>query len=534
MITPFRLLMLSLFALMAVAPLAAQDLIEEANQAFAAGDQDRALALYDQVLSRDPDNIHALFRSGQLLSWTRRFTEAVERYDRLLGVQPDHFDAMHERAKVLSWDQRFGEAEAAFRALLARDPSHREARIGLARVLSWSGQQSAARAEYERVLEQNERDVDAAVGVAQTWAWSGQRTVARQWYERALEVEQGALGSLLGVAYLDLAEGDLRSASRIANQLAAEHPQDRDVAELVRAVETARRPWYRAAWERLEDTDDNELDISRLEIGWTLPARARLTLGISRFDMSSPFGEGRIDSPSLTVVASPGVRSRLTARLGADFREDSTGNSSTELIGGLAWQQNFSDNWRVVLAGDHDSFRYSVPILDAGITTTSYGVRLHGDPGDYFRMTLGTGGASYSDDNRQQNADVGLWLRLPVRAFTLQIGYVGRYLDFDHDFDNGYFDPQDFRSHVGQLLGRGNFGTTRAYWDFRVESGVQSFTLGGRDVKNEELLGWFATLGLPLGRAASLELFGGKSDYALQAATGFESTQYGVRLRLQP
>jgi Flp pilus assembly protein TadD len=534
MMTSLRLPILSIFLLVAAVSLAAQDPVAEADQAFAIGDQQRALALYDEVLSRDPDHIHALFRSGQLLSWDRRYAEAVARYDRLLRLQPDHLDAMHERAKVLSWDRRYSEAEAAFRALLDRDPRHREARLGLARVLSWSGRQTAARAEYERVLEQNETDVDATVGIAQTWAWSGNRAVARQWYEQALEVDQGVLGSRLGVAYLDLAEGDLRSASRIANELAAEYPADRDVAELVRAVEAARRPWYRAAWERLEDTDQNQLDISRLEVGWNLPARARLTLGISRFDMSSPFGDGRIDSPALVLVTTPASNSRLTARVGADLREDSAGNSSTELIGGLAWQQNFTDNWRLVIAGDRDSFRYSVPILDAGIVTTNYGVRLHGEPGERFRMTLGAGGADYSDDNQQRNADVGFWFRLPVRAINLQIGYVGRYLDFDRDLDHGYFDPQDFRSHVGQVLGRGTFGASRAFWDVRIESGNQSFTLSGRDVKNEELFGWFATLGFPLGRAASLEFFGGKSDYALQAATGFESEQYGIRLRLQP
>jgi tetratricopeptide (TPR) repeat protein len=534
MMTPLRLLMLSFFLLTAVAPLAAEDLITQANQAFAAGDQERALALFEEILASDPDNVDALFRSAQLLSWTRRFPEAIERYERLLLLQPDNVDAMHERAKVLSWSQRFGEAEAAFRSLLERDPSHREAQLGLARVLSWSGQQTAARAEYERVLAQNEADVDATVGVAQTWAWSGNRTIARQWYERALEVDQDFLGSLLGVAYLDLAEGDLRSAARIAAQLASQYPDNSDVASLMRAVETARRPWYRAAWERLADTERNELDISRFEIGWNLPGRAQLSLGISRFDMSSVSGKGRIDSPSIILTANPGTESRIIARIGADFRDDSAGNSSTELIGGLAWQQNFSPNWRMVVAGDRDSFRYSVRILDEGITTTTYGVRLHGDPGDYFRMTLGIGGATFSDDNERLNGDIGLWLRLPAPRMTLQVGYVGRYLDFDQDLPHGYFDPQDFQSHIGQLLGRGNFGSTRSYWDFRVEAGVQSFTLGERKIENDEMFGWLATLGFPLGRVASLEIFGGKSDYALQSATGFESEQYGIRLRLQP
>jgi tetratricopeptide (TPR) repeat protein len=533
MMTLLRLLMFSIVLLFSVAPVAAEELVEQANQAFAAGEHDRALALYNEVLALEPDNVHALFRSAQILSWTRRFNESIERYETLLRLQPDHADAMHERAKVLSWAQRFEEAEAAFRSLLQRNPSHREAQLGLARVLSWSGQQTAARIEYERVLEQNATDLDATVGVAQTFAWSGNRATARQWYQRALEVEQDFLGSLLGVAYLDLAEGDIGSASRIAEQLSTQHPDNTDVNALVRAVETARRPWYRAAWERHSDTERNELDISRLEIGWNLPARAQLTLGISRFDMSSTFGTGRIDSPSLVLTANPGVNSRITARVGADFIEDSTGNRSTELIGGLAWQQNLSPAWRLVVAGDHDPFRYSVRILDEGITTTTYGIRLHGDPGDYFRMTLGAGGASFSDENQRRNADVGLWLRLPLQAATFQVGYVGRYLDFDHDLPHGYFDPQDFSSHVGQLLGRGNFGSTRAYWDFRIESGVQSFTLGGREIDDDEMFGWFATLGIPLGRTSSLELFGGKSDYALQSATGFESEQYGVRLRLQ-
>ena len=46
--------------------------VAAADEAFDAGDNTTALALYDEVLATTPNDVHALLRSGMLLSWDRK------------------------------------------------------------------------------------------------------------------------------------------------------------------------------------------------------------------------------------------------------------------------------------------------------------------------------------------------------------------------------------------------------------------------------------------------------------------------------
>ena len=47
--------------------------IASADAAFDEDDQAQALELYDEVLTTDPGNVHALLRSGMLLSWSKKY-----------------------------------------------------------------------------------------------------------------------------------------------------------------------------------------------------------------------------------------------------------------------------------------------------------------------------------------------------------------------------------------------------------------------------------------------------------------------------
>ncbi len=508
--------------------------LEAADAAFAAGDEARALELYDQVLAQDAENTQALIRSAMLLSWRRSFAEAIARYDRVLAKSPENGPALHERAKVLSWSRRFEEAEAAFRALLVRDPGDRDARLGLARTLSWSGRQGAARREYLTVLDAHPNDAEALVGVGQTYAWSGHPREARRWFDKAQEFHPGTKEANLGLAYLDLARGRTEDAEARAADLDRAFPRDPEVAELRREIGKAGGPWAGAFYDRISDTDDNRLDVYRLEGAGRLSRRVELRGGAALHDMRSPGEDARAESlyAVLALRAAPGHI--VSLRAGASRLRDVAGASSTEWIGGLVYDWNVGGDWSGAVAYNHDPLLYSPEILDHRIIIDSYAATISGQLGDYWQVAAEANYWDLSDGARRPLGAFTIKRRWPAGVVRIETGYAFRWLDFDKNLDHGYFAPSNFTAHSLVLRLAGPFGATKAYWDLTLEGGVQSFSLPDAHVSNDRVLAATGLVGIPLGRTLTLEVLGAYSDFAQQNPAGFESRQVGARLRWRP
>ncbi len=524
------LLLLLLFSSARAADLA------EAEAAFEAGDQARALALYEEVLRDAPDAVPALVHSGMLLSWDKKYAEAIQRYDRALRLEPGHPQASLERAKVLSWSGKNAEAAEAFRAMLTRRFQDRDARLGLARSLSWGGHQAEARHEYNVLLQRDPKDIEALVGTAQTHAWSGDLVNARREYEKALAVQPDARDALLGLAYVDLWNGDRAAADRTGSALHARFPDDPEVADLRREVGKAGKPWVTGGYTSLEDTDDHSMDTLRLETGFGFRL-FDLGFGAVRYDLGHPLeGDSTIQGFYGTAAFRPTPRQLATARLGAERLEPPGVERHTETVYGLAWTYGIGGLWQVQAGFDHDPYRYSTAILLNQVTVDEW--RLRGDAapwpawrfsGGYSRGTLDALGADVEND--RNGFDLGGWYRQPFGRISTEFGYIFRYLDYAHDLDLGYFDPQDFTSHLLQGRAFGPFGSSKAYWDLSLEGGLQSFDLTGEHVSNDQVLGGSALFGYPVTDALAVEATFLASDYALQSATGFRSRQAGLRLR---
>lgn len=510
-----------------------EDPLKAADAAWAAGDQPRALQLYDAALSRDPQNMHALIRSAMLLSWTRRYDEAVARYDRALKVTPDDPTVILERAKVLSWSRRYSEASAGFHKMIKIDPTNHEARIGLARTLSWSGNQLAARKEYTALVDLNPNDSDALVGVAQTYAWSGDQTTAHGWYDRALKADPTHRGALIGLAYVDLAMANRSAADRRASDLARRFPNDGDVRELRSAVRRAMTPSVEASYEALKDSDHNDLDTSRLRLVIPLPERADLAASVARYEMRSRRSEGSVSTAHLQLILRPAPLHRFTFRGGIDRSENSLGKKKNENIGGVSWAIGDEAKLLAILSADRETFKYSVPILDNRIVVDSYTARLISIT-RRVHFEAGGGVGEFSDDNRRNNGDALLLFRFPPKnGVRFEAGYGYRYLNFEKTLNHGYFEPNDYNGHTLQLRLGGPFGSTRGYFALAAEGGYQSFSFRGVKTKNDKFAGETATIGIPLGSVLTLELSANKSESAIAAASGFSSKQLTARLRFQ-
>jgi tetratricopeptide (TPR) repeat protein len=485
------MLILALSSSVAIADLASAD------RAYVAENYAAALEGYLEVLESQPENPRALLRAARLLSWENRLQESVDLYDRAIQATPGERDALLGRATVLSWD----------------------------------GQTSAALIDFERLVERDPGDVEALLGMARCYAWSGRHRQARTQYERVLQLQPDQTGARVGLAYLDLWSGDLGRARKETLALQDEQPNDRDVKRLVRDLSKSVGAWWMIDLSRLTDTDDNELDSWLLSGGLGLGGGVRLDLGYGRYEMEDLSGSTSIDNLHGILSMHPARGQRLALQLGMDRRTDTGGMTDEDFIGGLRYSWGLDRRWQLHASAMRHAVRYSPLITDNGITFDQVELNLRGTIGDRTNLFATIGSSEFSDDNERIHALAGFLYRLPVRPITMQVGYTGRYMDYDADLANGYFDPQSFTAHLAQLRLSDRFGARQYYWNATVDGGIQSFTVGGSSVDNDGVFIVAGTIGVPLKAKMNFELYGNYSNYAANNAAGFESRTFGLRLK---
>jgi Tfp pilus assembly protein PilF len=503
-----------------------------AEAAFNRGDVEASLKMYDEILAQNPNDVAALIRSAQFLSWRQQFAESVRRYERAIALDPKNSFAQMERAKVLSWSKRLPEALAAFRAIVTADPNNLEAQMGVARVLSWGGDQAAARTAYLRILERNPNNADAALGVAQTYAWTGDQPNARVWYSKVLQIEPSRRDAEVGLAYIDLAEGDRTAASMRASALEKRYPSDKDVRELRSAVNHASAPTFRAVLDHADDVEENEVDYFGVESGFALPRRADLTLGYGHTTLTDALErEGTVQQGFVSLGLRPAPGQRITLRAGAEILERTNGSNTTKPIGLFSWGIGLGRKVEGRLEAERRSVRYTTTALDNGIMVDAYSASILVTPIPSIRLTGAGGVWRFSDTNERTNADAGLSYVWPVKSVRIETGYAYHTFTYDKSLGHGYYDPEDYKAHAGviDINKDAKFVNLHAY----IEGGVQTSTFRGLTSNNDQFLTLVGILGFKVTPLAVLELVGSKSNSAMQNPSGFKSKGFAVRLRLQ-
>ncbi len=243
-----------------------------ADSAWIAGETDRAAALYEAELQRDPRRAVALHRLALTRAWNERYEESLALFDRLLELAPENLDARVDRARVTAWAGDNIAAVEALDELLARNPSHlpalqaraqflswegqydaalstygrlldiapeeRSVHFDRARVLAWASEYDAALAAYDSLLARNPQDVEALLARAQVLSWSGAFAEADAAYETVLAIDADNLEARRGRARTAGWGGNLIAAESRWRGILADHPED--VGSLTGLAQTLR------------------------------------------------------------------------------------------------------------------------------------------------------------------------------------------------------------------------------------------------------------------------------------------------------
>ncbi len=462
---------------------------------------------------------------GDLYASREDFKNAAEEYIRAFPLEKKF--SIQERLKMgiaISWGDRLDEAIAVFQSILKDDPNNSEARIHLAQTLSWAGKFDESLAEIEPVLDEDPENRDALLIKANDLRWKGETDEALPLYRSILE-KQEDFDARIGYTAVLFARGEKEAARESMALLKPLYPyQEKELQKLQESLRThaPHAQQGEVRFSHYRDTDGNYVNKYGASYGLTAGAwkslfnfvhtEAQDNLRSNSTDLLS--GETRVQVGRLGVGAGLGViryqnadtDDFLLGHLKADF-ELPWGSAGVA----LAWEPL---NETAELISKEIRFTAARAYLSRSVT-------------DRLFFYGGFGYTDYSDNNDSRNLYLALRYSLVQEDPRINIGYRFRYLDFDHQSFDGYFDPNHFLSHqifVNTSVTRGKISALAELF-----VGYQSYDRYGIG-HSEIVTGGSVTIGYKLTKNISVGLNGEGGDYALQTAAGFRYHLFGVRL----
>ena len=133
--------------------IAERSLLLEGEALLRAGKPAEALALFDRVLAREPNDRYATLRSGITLLGMGRFKEAVDRLEKAVEADPDRAEARYALADALTRSGQPARAAQEWMEVARLQPRRKEPWVNMAGALLATGKKEQAAAALARALE---------------------------------------------------------------------------------------------------------------------------------------------------------------------------------------------------------------------------------------------------------------------------------------------------------------------------------------------------------------------------------------------
>ncbi|MBF0183184.1 MAG: tetratricopeptide repeat protein [Magnetococcales bacterium] len=146
---------------MPVNTLEIQKKLAEANLFRAQNQPAKALALCEEILAVEPQQLDALFLSSNLFLQSEQFVAAKERIERALLLQPNSPVLLFNTGLILFALQEWAASEQKLRALLALEPQHQRALFLLGQLMFKTERWEAAVEFLHRSVEKAPEHVDS-------------------------------------------------------------------------------------------------------------------------------------------------------------------------------------------------------------------------------------------------------------------------------------------------------------------------------------------------------------------------------------
>jgi tetratricopeptide (TPR) repeat protein len=133
-------------------PHSVQDRFLSAVEAEEAGEKQRAIAIYEEILERNPEYAPASINLGTLHFHLRQYERAEELYRRATETDPGYVLAYFDLGNVLDEMARPDESIAAYRKAISLAPRYADAHYNLALAYERKGQRRQALRHWQSYL----------------------------------------------------------------------------------------------------------------------------------------------------------------------------------------------------------------------------------------------------------------------------------------------------------------------------------------------------------------------------------------------
>jgi len=376
----------------------------------------------------------------------RHYSQATRILEDALKRFPGNVQLRLELGRVYVYQRQDRRAMDIFRAILRDDPSNRETKLELARVLSYDREYEAANQLFRDLLSTNPDDEAAAIGLAGNLLFLKKKDEARREVEQALARHPNSL------RLQEYQDALLKNQLPVAASREGNAP-NRLQADSSYFSDSAGNSSLRAG-QRFD-----------LQLGRHLTNSFRLdekTLWVTEGPKASIFSvndEGRVRLARWLFIGGGGGIVR--------FADDSNralyrGELILHPIRSFWLQGGFS---RIPIAPTFQSAQFD-------LVAEGWWSRLDWQPRSW-RVSADFSKQHYSDSNRTQREDAEVLRWIGNLHFAVGLGYQYAHSSFTETFSHGYFNPNQYHSHLG--LGGFRFSVGKIYrGEYIAEYGTET------------------------------------------------------------
>jgi tetratricopeptide (TPR) repeat protein len=230
------------------------------------GRQDEAIAVFDGVLARRPEDTAALSAKASSLVAIGRFEEAASAYAKLLALAPQDATVRYNYGVVLYRLSRFSEAAERFREVAAMEPNHAKCQYNLATLAQRAGRLGEARAAWQAFTRLEPGVASGWFNLGVVWMDFDRPMEAAYCFGQVVAIDANdAAGWLnLGLAYA--AADHLEAALEAVKRADAASPCDgaimSSLAELQTALAEAERVGGGQDFQRTAESEDQSARVA--------------------------------------------------------------------------------------------------------------------------------------------------------------------------------------------------------------------------------------------------------------------------------
>jgi len=376
----------------------------------------------------------------------RHYSQATRILEDALKRFPGNVQLRLELGRVYVYQRQDRRAMDIFRAILRDDPSNRETKLELARVLSYDRKYEAANQLFRDLLSTNPDDEAAAIGLAGNLLFLKKKDEARREVEQALARHPNSL------RLQEYRDALLKNQLPVAASREGNAP-NRLQADSSYFSDSAGNSSLRAG-QRFD-----------LQLGRHLTNSFRLdekTLWVTEGPKASIFSvndEGRVRLARWLFIGGGGGIVRFADDLNRALYR---GELILHPIRSFWLQGGFS---RIPIAPTFQSAQFD-------LVAEGWWSRLDWQPRSW-RVSADFSKQHYSDSNRTQREDAEVLRWIGNLHFAVGLGYQYAHSSFTETFSHGYFNPNQYHSHLG--LGGFRFSVGKIYrGEYIAEYGTET------------------------------------------------------------